>query len=89
MSAEELARIAYRKFKRGKKVIVAGWFNRFGLVARRFVPDLLLVPFMGLLFRVRDEEGNLQMPQPLSEAEPMDSCPGAKATTEEGTGASR
>jgi short-subunit dehydrogenase len=89
MSAEELARIAYQKFKRGKKVIVAGWFNRFGLVARRFVPDLLLVPFMGLLFRVRDEEGNLQMPQPLSEAEPMDSCPGAKATTEEGTGASR
>jgi uncharacterized protein len=89
MSAEELARIAYRKFKRGKKVIVPGWFNRLGVVARRFVPDLLLVPFMGLLFRVRDEEGNLQWPQPLPEAEPVDSSPGAKVTTEERTGASR
>jgi uncharacterized protein len=89
MSAEDLARIAYRKFKRGKKVIVAGWFNRFGVIARRFVPDLLLVPFMGLLFRVRDEEGNLQMPQQLSEAEPADSRPRAKVPTEERTGASR
>lgn len=65
MTSEELARIAYRKFMRGKKLIVAGWLNRFGLVAMRFVPNLLLVPFAGLLFRVRDAEGNLQVPKPL------------------------
>jgi uncharacterized protein len=65
MSAEELSRIAYREFKRGKKIIVPGWSNRLGVVVRRFVPDLLLVPFMGLLFRVRDADGNLQWPHPL------------------------
>ena len=65
MTSDELARIAYRQFMRGEKVIVAGWLNRFGVVAMRLVPNLLLVPFMGLLFRVRDGEGNLQLPQPL------------------------
>jgi hypothetical protein len=44
-------------------VIVVGWFNRLGVLAMRFVPGLLLVPFFGLLFRVRDAEGNLQWPQ--------------------------
>lgn len=65
MTSEELARVAYRQFMRGKKVIVVGWLNRFGVVAMRFVPNLLLVPFIGLLFRVRDAEGNLQQPRPL------------------------
>ena len=60
--AEDLARIAYRQFKRGKKLIVTGWFNRLSLFARRFAPDFALVPFMGWLFRVRDAEGNLQLP---------------------------
>jgi uncharacterized protein len=63
MSPEDLARIAYRQFMRGKKVIVAGWFNRLSLIARRFAPDIVLVPAMGWLFRVRDEAGNLQMPR--------------------------
>jgi hypothetical protein len=63
MTSEDLAAIAYRQFMRGKKVIVAGWFNRLSLLARRFAPDLVLVPFMGWLFRVRDAEGNLQMPR--------------------------
>ncbi len=63
MTSEELARIAYRQFMRGKKIIVAGWFNRLSLIARRFAPDLVLVPAMGWLFRVRDEAGNLQMPR--------------------------
>ena len=66
MSAEDLARVAYRQFMRGKKLIVAGWFNRLGVIAMRFVPHLLLVPFMGLLFRVRDAEGNLQLPRAMS-----------------------
>ena len=64
MTSEDLARIAYRQFMRGKKVIVAGWFNRLSVFARRFAPDFALVPFMGWLFRVRDAEGNLQMPRP-------------------------
>jgi len=66
MTSEDLARIAYRQFMRGKKVIVAGWFNRLSVVAQRFAPDFALVPLMGWLFRVRDEEGNLQLPRALS-----------------------
>jgi hypothetical protein len=66
MSSEDLARIAYRQFMRGKKVIVAGWFNRLSVFARRFTPDFALVPFMGWLFRVRDAEGNLQLPRAMS-----------------------
>jgi uncharacterized protein len=87
MSAEELARLAYRKFKRGKKVIVPGWFYRIALFVRRFVPDILLVPFVGLLFRVRDEEGNLQWPKPLSDATPAASRSASK--TKERTDAAR
>jgi uncharacterized protein len=68
MSPEDAARIAYRKFKRGKKVIVPGWFNRLGIFAQRFTPDFLSVALVGWLFRVRDAEGNLQMPRPASTA---------------------
>jgi len=70
MTAEQVARIGYRKFMRGRKVMVTGWFNRFGIMAARFTPNLLLVPFMGLLFRVRDAEGNLQWPRALPRLEP-------------------
>ena len=79
MSAEELARIAYRQFMRGEKVIVAGWFNRLGVFAMRFVPHLLLVPFMGLLFRVRDAEGNPQLPRAQPRPEPARKAEPAKA----------
>ena len=65
MASEDLARIAYRQFMRGRKVIVTGWFNRLSVFAQRFAPDFALVPMMGWLFRVRDAEGNLQMPRPL------------------------
>jgi short-subunit dehydrogenase len=63
MAAEDVARIGYRKFMRGKKVIVPGWFNRLSVLAQRFAPDFLLVPMVGWFFRVRDAEGNLQMPR--------------------------
>jgi short-subunit dehydrogenase len=63
MEAERVARVGYRKFMRGKKVIVPGWFNRLSVLAQRFAPDLLLVPMVGWFFRVRDAEGNLQMPR--------------------------
>ncbi|HEX5930419.1 MAG TPA: SDR family NAD(P)-dependent oxidoreductase [Methyloceanibacter sp.] len=67
MAAEDVARIGYRKFMRGRKTIVTGLFNRLSVFARRFTPDLLLVPAMGWLFRVRDAEGNLQLPRALAE----------------------
>ena len=79
MSAEELARIAYRQFMRGRKVIVTGWFNRLSVFARRFAPDFAVVPFMGWLFRVRDAEGNLQLPRALSRPEPARKAGSAKA----------
>jgi hypothetical protein len=63
MDTEIAARIGYRKFMRGKKVIVPGWFNRLSVFAQRFTPDFALVPLMGWFFRVRDAEGNLQMPR--------------------------
>jgi len=70
MEAEHVARVGYRKFMRGKKVIVPGWFNRLSVFAQRFAPDLLLVPMVGWLFRVRDAEGNLQMPRLSSASKP-------------------
>ncbi len=70
MSPEDVARIGYRDFMRGRKLIVPGLFNKLAAVVAPFVPKLLLVPFIGLLFRVRDAEGNLQWPRVLSEPEP-------------------
>jgi len=63
MTAEDVARIGYRKFMRGKKIIVPGWFNRLSVFLRRFAPDFALVPLVGWFFRVRDAEGNLQVPR--------------------------
>jgi short-subunit dehydrogenase len=80
MAAEDVARIGYRKFKRGRKVFVTGLFNRLSVLARRFTPDFALVPFMGWLFRVRDADGNLQMPRPLDKPETAENRPPAEAT---------
>jgi len=66
-SAEEIARVGYRRFMRGRKTIVIGLFNRIGLFLRRFTPDFLIVPSMGWFFRVRDADGNLQLPRALAE----------------------
>jgi len=60
-----VARVAYRGFKRRRSVIVPGFLNPLGAFVMRFVPDTLLVPLMGLLFRVRDDDGNPQGPGPL------------------------
>ena len=70
MAPEDVARIGYRGFKRGRKIIVAGWFNRLSVFAQRFTPGFALVPFMGWLFRVRDAQGNLQMPRVVSAPKP-------------------
>ena len=65
MTPETVARAAYRGFKRGRSVILPGLLNPLGAFIMRFVPDALLVPLMGLLFRVRDDDGNPQDPGPL------------------------
>jgi short-subunit dehydrogenase len=88
MTTEELARIAYRNFKRGKKVIVPGFFHRLGVIAMRFVPDLLLVPFVGWLFRVRDAEGNLQWPQVTPSTGPAKRHPAPEIAAGDGPGRS-
>lgn len=72
MSAEDMARAAYRGFKRGKWVILAGWFNWLVALGVRFIPGFFLIPSVGWFFRVRDAEGNLQEPRPLTEPETSD-----------------
>jgi short-subunit dehydrogenase len=86
MTPEDVARIGYRKFKRGRKVIVTGWFNRLSVLMQRFSPDFALVPFMGWLFRVRDAQGNLQMPRAVSAAKPAKGRVPAKSASGDGPG---
>jgi short-subunit dehydrogenase len=65
MSAERMARAAYRRFNQGNWVIVEGWLNRVIAFGVRFIPGILLIPAVGWFFRVRDAEGNPQEPRPL------------------------
>jgi hypothetical protein len=65
-------------------VIVPGWFNRLSVLAQRFAPDLLLLPMVGWFFRVRDAEGNLQMPRLSSAPKPANSRVPADATSGDG-----
>jgi uncharacterized protein len=53
---EQVAETTYRRFKRGWSVIRPGIFNQLGALAVRLVPDYLVVPLMGWLFRVRNDE---------------------------------
>jgi short-subunit dehydrogenase len=62
---EQVAKIAYRRFKRGWSVTLPGIGNRLGALVMRFAPDFALVPLMGWLFRVRDDQGNVLWPRPL------------------------
>lgn len=71
LSAEQVARAAYRGFRRGRSVIVPGLFNPLLTLLIRFVPDFLLIPAMGFLFRVRDVQGNPLGPEPLRAPKPM------------------
>jgi hypothetical protein len=69
MSPEAMAEAAYRRFMRGNWVITEGWMNRIIAFGVRFVPGIMLIPAVGWFFRVRDAEGNLQMPEPLKKPE--------------------
>jgi short-subunit dehydrogenase len=62
---EQVAKLAYRRFKRGWSVTLPGITNKLGAFVTRFVPDFALIPLMGWLFRVRDDEGNVLWPRPL------------------------
>jgi len=62
---EQVAKLAYRRFKRGWSVTLPGIGNKLGALARRFAPDFALVPLMGWFFRVRDDQGNVLWPRPL------------------------
>jgi short-subunit dehydrogenase len=62
---EQVARKAYRRFKRGWTVTMPGIVNPLGAFTRRFAPDFALIPLMGWFFRVRDDEGNVLWPRPL------------------------
>ena len=59
---EEVASLAYRRFKRGWSVTMPGIGNKLGAFVMRFVPDFLLIPLMGWFFRVRDDEGRVLWP---------------------------
>jgi hypothetical protein len=62
---EQVAKLAYRRFKRGWSVTMPGFTNKLGAFVMRFVPDFALIPLMGWFFRVRDDEGNELWPRPL------------------------
>jgi uncharacterized protein len=59
---EQVAKIAYRRFKRGWSVTLPGIGNKLAALVMRFVPDFALVPLMGWLFRVRDDQGRVLWP---------------------------
>lgn len=65
MTPEQVAARGYRAFMRGKKIIVPGIRNKLLRALGHFTPDFILVPFMGMLFRVLDEDGNALPPGPL------------------------
>jgi len=65
MTPEKIAQAAYKRFIRGNWVITEGWMNRITAFGVRFLPGIMHIPAAGWFFRVRDAEGNPQMPKPL------------------------
>jgi hypothetical protein len=53
---ERVARIGYRGFMRGRRVVVAGLGNKIVVSLLRFVPNALLLPLVGQ--RMRETSGN-------------------------------
>jgi short-subunit dehydrogenase len=58
MGAEQVARVGYRNFMCGQKVIVPGFFNMLVAVSLRVMPHTLLIPFAAWLLTKRDEPDN-------------------------------
>ena len=82
MSPEQMAEAAYRRFMRGNWVIVEGLVNRIAAAGVRFIPGIMLIPGVGWFFRVRDAEGNLQMPKALPQPEPSSPSPEKRKAAE-------
>ncbi len=74
MTTEELARIAYRKFMRGKKVIVTGWFNRFSVIARALRARPLARSGDGMVLQGARRRRQSAMAPPLEHAEGLGAC---------------
>ena len=54
LSAEQVARIGYGAFRRGRRVVVAGFANRIGAVAVRAIPRAAAAKIVARLQRRRD-----------------------------------
>jgi len=80
MTPEAMAAAAYRRFMRGNWVIIEGWINRIIATGVRFVPGIMLIPAVGWFFRVRDAEGNLQMPRQGAQAGQPDQASKSRPT---------
>jgi short-subunit dehydrogenase len=63
---EQVASLAYRRFKRGWSVTMPGITNKLGAFVMRFVPDFMLIPLMGWFFRLRDDQGRALWPRPVA-----------------------
>ncbi|MFQ5625343.1 MAG: SDR family NAD(P)-dependent oxidoreductase [Methyloligellaceae bacterium] len=55
MNVEQVARIAYAHFMRGRQVIVPGLINMLSAACLRVLPHMLVVPFASWLLRPREE----------------------------------
>ncbi|MFD0985675.1 SDR family NAD(P)-dependent oxidoreductase [Methyloligella solikamskensis] len=65
MTPEQVASRGYRAFMRGGKIIVPGIRNKLLALLGHFTPNFILVPFMGMLFRVLGEDGIALPPGPI------------------------
>ncbi len=65
MTPEQVASRGYRAFMRGRKIIVPGIRNKLLTLLGNFTPNFVLVPFMGMLFRVLGEDGVALPPGPI------------------------
>lgn len=54
MEADEVAKIGYRALMQGKPMVVAGWFNKLGVIATKALPSCLTARVAGKINR-RDE----------------------------------
>ncbi|MBP1643976.1 MAG: short-chain dehydrogenase/reductase family, partial [Acidobacteria bacterium] len=57
LSAEQVARIGHDGFRRGRRVVVAGFANRIGAVAVRAIPRAAAAKIVARLQRRRDSAG--------------------------------
>ncbi|MEG6508191.1 SDR family oxidoreductase [Methyloligella sp. 2.7D] len=72
MTPEQVAAIGYRRFMKRSSVIIPGLVNRILILLSKLTPTVLLLPVMGLLFRILDESGAALPPGPLPTREELE-----------------